>query len=226
MKVRRSRRRILPGIALVVCLASLAAPEFATADVVTDFAPTADGFTRTFGGDLVDTTGTRLTVSQSGNNANNIVFEFDLSSIAAGSTLDSAELRLVHDGNIMNVIGPSVPIEAYVYAGDGNVDIADFSATGLNAGNFSVPIATTSDGDLVTFNFTDLTGIQSVIDGADLLSIRLESNNFGVIEFASSENTNFDGPILRLETSAVPEPSGIGAAFLLCGLLLRRRRAT
>ena len=225
MKVRRNIG-ILPGIALVVCLASLAAPEIASADVVTDFVPTADGFTRIFGGDFVDTTGTRLTVSQSGGNANSIIFEFDLGSIAAGSTLDSAELRLVHDGNISNVIGPSVPIEAFVYAGDGNIDIADFSATGLNSGNFSVPIATTSDGDLVTFDFTDLTGIQSVIDGADLLTIRLESNNFGVIDFASSENANFDGPVLRLETSAVPEPSGIGAAFLLCALLLRRQRVS
>ena len=44
-------------------------------------------------------------------------------------------------------------------------------------------------GDLLTFDFTDLSEFQSIVDsGADFLTIRLETNNFATIGFASLED--------------------------------------
>ena len=75
----------------------MASPAFAT---VIQLAPTDDGDVQTFGGDDVNTTGDRLTATQSGGLERKAVMEFDLSSIPNAATINSAslivELSLIH----------------------------------------------------------------------------------------------------------------------------------
>ena len=214
---------ILVAFALLTA-SNLVAPELSTADIVTDFTATADGRTRTFGEDTVETMAARLSVAQSGGLVDNVILEFDISAIGAANTLSAASLVLVHDGFLSNIGQTPVPLETFVYAGDGVVDIDDFDAAGVNAGNFSVPLDSVSDGDQLVFDFTDLTEFQSIIDaGTGLVTVRLETNSFATIQFASLENTSFAAPVLRLES--VPEPSSAGFAMLVSGLLVCRRRS-
>lgn len=78
-------------------------------------------------------------------------------------------------------------------------------------------------GDLLTFDFADLSEFQSIVDsGANFLTIRLETNNFATIGFASLEDPDFAPPTLRIES--VPEPSCAGLVLLLGGFFVRRRR--
>lgn len=208
--------------AMTLAVVGLTAPPLAYADIVTDFVTTDDGRTRIFGGDTVDTSEDRLTATQSGGLVDNIILEFDISSLGVSAEISSASLVLFHDGFLSNTGGNPVPIETFVYAGDGAVTIDDFDEPGTNAGNFSVPLGL-SDGVELVFDLTDLTEFQSIVDaGTGLATVRLETNSFATIQFASLENTSFAAPVLRIES--VPEPSSAGMVILLSGLFLRRRR--
>ena len=217
-------KKFLQRVWIPVCFTVFAAPNFALADTITDFITIDDGRTRVFGGDVVDTTSESLTVAQSGGLIDNVILEFDVSSLAPTTPLTSASLSLVQDGPVSNVGLNSVPIEAFVYAGDGVVNIDDFDAVAPNVGNFSVPLTVTG-GDILTFDFTDLAEFQSIINGGTgFLTIRLETNSFATLGFASLEDPVFASPTLRVESEAIPEPSSVGMLLLLGGCLVRRRR--
>ena len=222
MTMNCTLKKFFQRIWIPVCLTVFAAPNFASADIVTDFITIDDGRTRVFGGDEVDTTNESLTLTQSGSLIDNVILEFDISSLSASALLSSASLSLVQDGFASDIGSTAIPIEAFVYAGDGVVTIDDFDALATNIGDFSVPLSVT-DGDVLTFDFADLSEFQSIVaSGAEFLTIRLETNSFATIGFASLEDPVFAPPTLRIES--VPEPSCAGMTLLLGGFLVRRGR--
>ena len=209
-----------------IIIASIALILFPMQNLVADlveFVAVDDGDVRIFGGNSTDTTDELLNLSQSGANIDNVVLEFDVNSLDSSRTILSATLDLVHDRNLIQTAGSDVPVSIFAYSGDGSVEVADFDEVGVNAGDFGVALDTI-DGTLLSFDL-DLSPIQSIIaGGASFLTLRLETESFSRIEFASSENPNFEPPNLRLETSAVPEPNGMTMLILSATLLLRRYR--
>lgn len=187
------------------------------------FSPTADGDTQIFGGDDVETGAARLTMTQSGGLVRNIILEFDLNGLSPGDTINSASLGLVKDGNLSNLGGPA-PIEIFGYVGDGVIDIADFNATATQLATDSIALGQ-ANGTALNFSLSTST-IQSAVDSNGLLTLRLETNSFAVVEFASLETTTgFSPPTLTLDVTSVPEPSALvlllSVSLGLCGI--RRR---
>jgi hypothetical protein len=83
--------RNLTGVAAGICLIALSSMAHgATATL----SPTADGDMTTFGGAVVDTTSTTIEFIQSGRNIHNAVLEFNLASIADGSTINRVSLAI------------------------------------------------------------------------------------------------------------------------------------
>lgn len=222
MKMGLSKRRTL--ILMVVFSATLSCFTTAEAQLMT-FNPTADGDTQIFGGDFVDTSAARLGILQSGGNIRNSILEFDLSSLGSGDIVTSAVLGLVKDGSLSNLGGP-VPIEIFGYLGDGVIDIADHNAVATQLATGSIALGQ-ANGTALSFSLGTPT-IQSAIDASGLLTIRLETNNFATVNFASLETTTaFSPPTLTLGVaSSVPEPSALAlllsASIGFCGI---RRRA-
>lgn len=206
----------------------LAATTFAStrADLAT-FVAVEDGEVQVFGGDTVDTTDVRLTTIQSGGLERNIILEFDIGSIAPGSTIDSASLAIVKDGIFSNT-GTDLPLHLLAYNGDGVIDISDFDAVATNVGDFTInnaPIP--ANGTEFVFDLSDVAPLQTALDtAAGLLTVRLETDSFATINFASLETaTGFAPPELRVTFTAIPEPASLAilvGATLIFGV--RRRR--
>ena len=211
-------------ILMVALCATLLFSTTAEAQLFT-FNPTADGDTQIFAGDSVETGDERLMILQSGANVRNIILEFDLSSLGPSDIINSASLTLSKDGNLSNLGGPA-PIEIYGYLGDGVIDIADHNAGATQLASDSIVLGL-ANGTALDFALSTPT-IQSAIDTNGLLTLRLETNNFATVQFASLETTTaFSPPTLTLDVvSTVPEPSALvllfgGVSIGLCGL--RRR---
>lgn len=184
------------------------------ADLVT-LHPTAGGDIQNIL-DIVDVSNPRIRMSQSGSAERRIVMEFDMMGLTAGMTIDSAVLALTKDGTFSN-IGSVLPVHVTAYLGDGIVSLDDFDApSAMNVGDFVLDnTVVPANGTEFLFPLIDLAPLQTAFDSpSQLLTLRLETDSFATLNFASLETgTSFAAPELRLNLSAVPEPS---SAILIC----------
>ena len=193
--------------------------------------PTADVYMRTFGGDFVDTTSDRLNFSQSGGSVTNGVLEFDVSVIPDTATVNSASLEVTQVDFTSNT-GSTANVHIYGYVGDGTLDIRDFAATGtlvytgtIGAGGGGVG---RTGGTVLNFNLTDLTPIVNSL-ASNKLTLRLESDNFAIVRFASLENQTYHPAELTIDytASTVPVPGALAFAatsIAVLGLVARRQQ--
>ena len=194
---------------------------------VIDLSPTADGSVRTFGGDSVNTTDTKVSLLQSGGNITNSVFEFDLSSLNA-TAISSARLDITLTRFVSNTGSTPANIHIFAYNGDGVVDISDYAATGTQVVNSNTPQGGVA-GDVRSFSFTDVTPMNDALVNG-LLTLRIETDSFASINIASLENTTLAAANLNLQytASAVPAPAAIwlfGSGLLgLTGIARRSNR--
>ncbi|QEG23013.1 hypothetical protein [Mariniblastus fucicola] len=180
-----------------------------------DFIAAADGDVLTFGGDSIDTVDTRLQFQQSGGLIRNVILEFDIGDLSPNAVINSASLNVVKDGNLANTGSNPAPVEIFGYVGDGNITLGDYDAPASSLGSGEI-ILGLSNGTALDFTL-DTVLIQAIADSTGLLTLRLETNNFATVNFASTETTTaFAPPTLTLEISAVPEPS---SAILIAGWL-------
>lgn len=222
-----------------IALAALLSLSVGAAQAATmTFTPTADGDVQTFGGDDVDTTDTTLSFVQSGGLARNAILEFDLSAIADDATINSATISFTLTSFVTNT-GTESNVDVFAYNGDGTVDIDDFDATATqvvdetittsffetitlpSGGTFPSRVLTTAAGDVLSFMFDTVAPVSSALAG-DLLTLRVETDNFASFQFAALENGTFDAAQLSIDyTPAVttpPVPLPAGLPMLLAGL--------
>jgi len=126
-------------------------------------------------------------------------FEFDISSIPAGSTINAATLTMR-----VNWVEGTRYIALHSYAGDGAVQLADFSRNGLADSIVLYPLG----GQYVAFDITEF--IRSLISSAKTFAgfnVREDpanTPNYGVLGF------NMDATVPRLSVDFVPP--GIGGS--------------
>lgn len=186
--------------------------------------PTADGDVQTFGGDDVDTTDTVVSFTQSGGLVRNSILEYDLSSIANGSTIDSASLEITLTRFVSG--GPNT-FDVFGYNGDGTVNIADFDAAGTLVIDSTIANGGAA-GDTRSFNLTNLAPLTAALVG-DMLTLRIETDSFLSSNFASLENTTYDAAQLTINytaPAAVPVPATLPllATGMAGFVALKRRR--
>lgn len=185
--------RNLTGVAAGICLIALLSMAHGATATLT---PTADADMTTFGGAVVDTTSTTIEFIQSGRNIHNAVLEFNLTSIADGSTINSVSLAITLSRFVSNTVSNPAATDVFAFAGDAVVDIADYS------GGTQVYDATTAyggtGGDVRTFVLSDMTTFETLLVG-NLLTLRLETDSFARVQFASLENTVFDAAALSVD---------------------------
>ncbi|MEE4118845.1 MAG: VPLPA-CTERM sorting domain-containing protein [Paracoccaceae bacterium] len=218
-------RANLPVFAVIIGL--LTAPASAA---TYSLLPTADGDVRTFGGDAVDTTTAFISVSQSGGNINNGVLVYDLSPIPDTASILSARLDVTLNRFISNTpaLNPApAAVDLFVFAGDGTVDISDYSATGTQVFDDTTPAGGTG-GDVRSFTFTDVTSLESLL-GGNLATIRFETDSFASLQFASNESSLYSPATLVIETETTPIPLPGGLPLLAAALgvtaVVKRRRS-
>lgn len=191
-----------------------------------------DGEThRTAVGTTADDTQPIIDTSRSG--GNNVVvgiFEFDLSSIATGTTIYGATLDLELAANLFNT-GSTVNLKVGQYNGNGSVEASDHADYASFAGDI-VTYDTTSNGgpgngDVLTINLDNST-IQAIVDnpGQNILGIRTATENFATFRFNSNEGAAQAGMAPTLTLQTVPEPGStmlilFGTSFII----LNRRRS-
>ncbi len=193
--------------------------------------PTVDGDVQIFGGDSVDTVDTRISFTQSGGLIRNGILEFDLSGIADGSTINSASLDITLTRFVSNSrTATTAAIDVFAYNGDGVVNIADFNAAGTQVVNTTTPKGGSS-GDVRSFTFTSVAPIVTALIG-DLLTLRIETDSFASIQFASLENTTLSAALLKINftgptLSVVPLPAALplfGSGLAFMGFIGWRRK--
>lgn len=187
-----------------------------------DLAPTADGDVQLFGGNDVDTGDTRVNFSQSGGAIRNGILEFDLSTINDAATINSVRLDLTIVAFTSNTGSNPANAQIFAYDGDGVVDINDYDAPGIEVLNTTTPHGG-SAGDLLQFTLTDINPISAALAG-DLLTLRLETDNFAIVRFASLENGTLAPANLHIDFTPVPVPAALPLLATGAGLLWRRRR--
>jgi hypothetical protein len=158
----------------------------------------ADGDVKTFGTDEIDTVDDRLHLTQSGGLERRVILEFTLGAIPVGAAINSVELAIVKDGTMSNTGGDPIPIHLYAYPGDGVVGLTDYGAVAPNVGDYSVALGA-ADGTEFVWALT-VAAVQDAFDFAGgPLSVRIETDNFAILEFASLETgTLFAPPELRI----------------------------
>ncbi len=201
-----------------------------TANAITlSINPTADGDVRISGGDSVDTTDTGIAFSQSGGLIRNGILEFDLSGIADGSTINNVSLDITLTRFVSNG-GSTAEIDIFALNGDGVVNIADFNSLGTQVVDTTTPTGGVA-GDVRSFGFTSVAPVAAALLG-DLLTVRIETNNFASIIFASLENTILNAALLNIDftapaVSAVPLPAALplfGSGLAVMGFVGWRRK--
>jgi hypothetical protein len=87
-------------------------------------------------------------------------------------------------------------IDVFAFAGDAVVDIADYSG-GTQVYDATIAHGGTG-GDLRTFVLSDMTTFEILLVG-NLLTLRLATDSFASVQFASLENTVFDAAALTVD---------------------------
>ncbi|MEO0634439.1 MAG: VPLPA-CTERM sorting domain-containing protein [Pseudomonadota bacterium] len=166
------------------------------------------------------TNGTAIGVAQSGSLLSNGIFEFDLSSIGAGATINSVSFTWTNTRFISNTGGNPAQVDLFAFAGDGSVTDSDHTTAGVQVADTSVP-GGGSAGDTDTVSFADLSVFPGALT-AGFLTLRFETDSFASINVAALENTTFDAARLTVDFTpgttppAVPLPAGL--PLMLAGL--------
>lgn len=212
---------------ILAALLALSIPTVASAATMT-LSTIDDGSVKTFGGTVVDTGDTSVSVVQSGGNITNGIFEFNLAAIDDTATINSVSFQWTNSRFVSNT-GALAAVDLFAYLGDGAVSIADYDAAGDQVADTSVAKGG-SGGDVTTIAFTDVSMVTAALLG-DLLSVRFETDSFASFRVASLENTTWDAARLVVDytaapVTAVPLPA---SGLLLLGALggvagLRRRK--
>ena len=206
---------------------ALALTPLATNAATTSLTPTADGVARVFGGDSVVTDGLTLAFSQSGSNIQNVILEYDLSSIPDTATIVSATLTFTLSRFVSNSGTNPAAVDVIAYNGDGTIDIGDYSASGTQVVDSSTPQGGVS-GDTRNFAFTSVAPITAGLLGNGL-TLRLETDSFASIQIGATENTSLDAPQLAITYNVAPVPLPAGLPMLMAGLAvmtcMKRRTA-
>lgn len=215
-------------IAIAASMGALALTLPTNANAIT-LAPTADGQVTATG---FNTGNTTIGVAQSGGllSIRNGVMEFDLSSIADGSTINSVSLDLTITIFVSETFSNPVAIDIFANNGDGVVDLADFSGgTQVNDVNETISKGGVS-GDILSFSFTDLSPITAALIG-NLLTVRIETDSFAIIQFATLEHLTLDAARLNIDFTAplseVPVPAALplfGTGLAAMGFIGWRRK--
>ncbi len=165
------------------------------------------------------TNDTAIGVSQSGSLLYNGIFEFDLSSIASGSTINSVAFGWTNTRFISNTGSNPAKVDLFAFAGDGSVTDSDHTG-GTQVVDSSTPAGGTG-GDTDSFLFSDLSMLSSALTNG-YLTVRFETNSFASINVAALENAIYDAATLTVDYTAPPTTSPIplpaGMPLLLAGL--------
>lgn len=212
----------LTGVAAGACLMALTGMAHGATATLN---PTADGNTKIFGGNVVNTVSTGIAFSQSGGNIHNAVLEFNLAPIADGATINSVSLAITLTRFVSNTGATPAAIDVFAYAGDAVVDISDFS------GGTQVYDGATAQGgvagDVRSFSLSNMTLFDSLLIG-NLLTVRIETDSFASIQFASLENSSLGAAALTVDYTVgadVPLPAALPMlAIGLAGLGFAARR--
>ena len=203
---------------------AFAAPSLAA---TVDLTPTADGDVQTFGGVSINTSSSAIALTQSGGLVRNAILEFDLSSIADGSTINAVTLDFMLTRFVSN-LGSTAAIDVFAFIGDGIVDVIDFSALGTRVADTTTPTGG-SAGDVRTFSLDVLPVFTDALVG-DLLTLRIETDSFASINFAALESLDFNPATLSIDFTPplVPVPAALpllATALGLFGFAGWRRKA-
>ena len=173
------------------------------------------------------------TLRSGGSNIRHSIYEFDLSTIPTGSTLNSASLNLTTAALISNT-GSVADVDFLAFTGDGTITTADFAESAIQVASeaFTAGGAGPPSGTQLTVSFSNLSPLQSVIDdaGSNFAAVRTETVNFVTLQIHSLENTgSFDVPTLNFDftPAVVPEPTSL-SMLVFAGVFtasIRRRRS-
>ena len=208
----------------VVLLIAASFASNAMSDTV-DIVATVDGDVQFFGGLSVGN-GTTVNTTRSGGLERRGLFEFDLSTIADGSTIQSATFLGNHT-TVTNTSSMAV-VTYFGYTGNGLID--------LDGSDFSNGIAQVAQQDFVAPNladtefsvvFDDVSALQNALDNAssDFFGLRSETHSFVTFAVHSLE-TGTAGvtlPTLRIEFTSIPEPTGFWMVLTALGFIGGRR---
>ena len=212
--------------------ASLATPSLTAAQTfTTSFTTIDDGRIQSSGvlGETLFTDDLWIsTLRSGGNNISVGLFEFDLSTIPAGSVITGADI-LLRTSSLVSQIGTNpAPVSFMAFSGNGMLDLLDFDAVATLLAEIDLR-GTSNNTDLV-IAAGSLTPFQNALDdtdSTDFVTLRTETVNFVTFQVDSLEATAADAlpARLRLTYTTVPEP----ASALLCvigglGLMARRKR--
>jgi len=207
----------LKGILSAAVLLLMANPAIA---IESSLNPTTDGDIQRFGGLDIDTTRDRINITQSGGLIRNGILEFDLSSIPDGSAINSLSLDVILTAFTSN-IGDTANIDIFAFVGDGSITDPDFDAAGTQVFDSTIGAGGTfggAAGDLISFSLSDEAFFETLLPG-DLLTLRIETDNFVIFRFASLENTLFDAATLNINfESADPVPAPAFVSLFAGGL--------
>lgn len=218
------------GLAGTVVTLGLLAAVDAAATTVT-FLPIADGSVRLFGGEQIDDTSTSISLSRSGALDIRAVLEYDLSGLPTGAIITEASLAFTLTGRVSNTGGNPAKIDIFAFGGDGLITAADFDAIATQVVDSSTPLGG-SAGDVRSFAFDTVAPIEAVLPGG-ALALRIQTQNFATVGFASLENATRSAAVLSVTYDAptdaptpIPLPAGaplmIGAFGLLAALRGRK----
>lgn len=196
--------------------------------------PTIDGQVQTFGGVSIDTADNKVSISRSGPSLINGVLEFDLSTIADGSTINSVSLEITLAAIVSNFQNRPAEVDIFAVAGgDGAVTVGDYGPGGTQVfdGTILSGFLDSSPGQVHTFNFSSITPVVNSLL-SDALTIRLETNDGATIQFVSLEGVTVDWAAATLNINystpaTVPVPTALplfGTGLAIMGFVGWRRK--
>lgn len=221
----------LAAAAIVLYSASVAAAATVT------FTTTNDGTVQDTSGSVIagDAAQTITATTAGGGTKSVLIFEFDMSSIDDMSSINSATFSFVTSSTPVSSVSSTVLFTVDFYAGNGAVDVDDFTAIALStdAGNAQGFLSTTPSvaGTVIDVSLTDQAALEGLLT-TDFVTFRLEVPGlFQQVQVASLENNIWGPATLTLDATLAPPPGVVplpaSLPLLLAGLgaigFVRRR---
>ena len=217
----------------IAVLAGLSAVATASAGVTfeSDIVASVDGsiqFSGALGYSVIDEP-TNSVLSSGLNNRRNAVWEFDLQSIPEGATITGATL-LLQPSSLISNLRPGAFVQFLVRAGDGVVTEDDHQnlagPTTLSASEiFATGGSGTPIGTVLDIEFTDLSGLQTLVDdGEAWASVRAQTLNFVTFQTVSLDTADSAAVVPTLVVEYIPAPGALVALGLVSLVGTRRRQ--
>ncbi len=171
-----------------------------------------------------------LTQRSGGNNISNGLFEFDLSSLPAGTTITGVNLLIRTSAGVSQIGGSTnpAPVRFSAFKGNGMLEIIDDEAVATLVANPN--LRGTGNNTNLIVPFSTVSPVQAVINDADptaYVTIRTETVDFVSFNVDSLESTSADAVAAQLQVTftAIPEPSALALCLLGgAGFVMRRHR--